>query len=97
MTDTLVREDTAVINLTEDTTDQDPNHCAHIVKTEPGESAAGKVLEARIYGYQVEALCGHRWIPSKDPKQLNICSKCKEIYDLINLHNDGSLNEVPDA
>ena len=24
---------------------------AHIVKTEPGESAAAKVLEARIYGW----------------------------------------------
>src|SRR5262245_49167713 len=40
---------------------------AHIVKTEPGESAAAKVAEARIYGYPVEALCGHVWVPSRDP------------------------------
>ena len=36
----------------------EPAH-AHIVKVEPGESAAAKVLEARIYGIPVEALCGH--------------------------------------
>ena len=41
---------------------------AHIVKTEPGESAAAKVLEARIYGTPLEALCGHVWIPSTRPE-----------------------------
>ena len=51
---------------------------AHIVKTEPGEDAAGKVLEARIYGTPLEALCGHVWIPSRDPKQLPLCDKCKD-------------------
>ena len=40
---------------------------AHIVKTEPGEIAAAKVLEARIYGTPLEALCGHVWVPSRDP------------------------------
>ena len=38
---------------------------AHIVKTEPDESAAAKVLEARIYGTPIEALCGHVWVPSR--------------------------------
>ena len=41
---------------------------AHIVKVEPGESAAAKVLEARIYGTPIEALCGHVWVPSRDPE-----------------------------
>lgn len=36
---------------------------AHIVKTEPGEDAAAKVLEARINGTPLEALCGHVWVP----------------------------------
>ncbi|TSA52089.1 MAG: DUF3039 domain-containing protein, partial [Actinobacteria bacterium] len=48
---------------------------AHIVKTDPGEDAASKVLEARIYGTPLEALCGHVWIPSRDPKQLPLCDK----------------------
>jgi hypothetical protein len=62
---------------------------AHIVKTEPGESAAAKVLEARIYGTPLEALCGHVWIPSRDPKQLPLCEQCKSIYEMYKAFNDG--------
>lgn len=67
---------------------------AHIVKTEPGESAAAKVLEARIYGTPLEALCGHVWIPSRDPKQLPMCQKCKEIYDTYRMFNE-NLGDSP--
>jgi hypothetical protein len=62
---------------------------AHIVKTEPGESAAAKVLEARIYGTPLEALCGHVWVPSRDPKQLPLCQKCKDIYEMYRVFNEG--------
>ncbi len=68
---------------------------AHIVKTEPGESAAAKVLEARIYGTPLEALCGHVWVPSRDPKQLPLCEACKSIYEMYRAFNDG-LHERPD-
>ncbi len=68
---------------------------AHIVKTEGDESAAAKVLEARINGTPVEALCGHVWVPSRDPKQLPMCQACKEIYEMYRGFNDG-LNEQPD-
>ena len=67
---------------------------AHIVKTEPGESAAAKVMEARIYGTPLEALCGHVWVPSRDPKQVPMCQKCKDIYDTYRAFNEG-LNESP--
>jgi hypothetical protein len=67
---------------------------AHIVKTEPGESAAAKVMEARIFGTPLEALCGHVWVPSRDPKQVPMCQNCKEIYDTYRAFNDG-LNESP--
>jgi hypothetical protein len=67
---------------------------AHIVKTEPGESAAAKVLEARIYGTPIEALCGHVWVPSRDPKQLPLCQACKEVYEMYRAFNEG-LNESP--
>ena len=68
--------------------------CSHIVKTDGEESAAAKVLEARINGTPLEALCGYRWIPSRDPKQLPLCTKCKNIYDTYRMFNDG-LNETP--
>lgn len=68
---------------------------AHIVKTDQGENAAAKVLEARIYGTPLEALCGHVWVPSRDPKQLPICEKCKGIYEMYKAFNDG-LRDQPD-
>jgi Protein of unknown function (DUF3039) len=67
---------------------------AHIVKTEPGESAAAKVLEARIYGTPLEALCGHVWVPSRDPKQHPLCDVCKDIYETYRAFHDG-LNDRP--
>ena len=67
---------------------------AHIVKTDPGENAAAKVLEARIYGTPLEALCGHVWVPSRDPKQLPLCEECKALYEMYRSFHDG-LNERP--
>ena len=67
---------------------------AHIVKTKPGENAAAKVLEARINGTPIEALCGHVWVPSRDPKQVPMCQKCKDIYKTYRMFNDG-LGETP--
>jgi Protein of unknown function (DUF3039) len=69
---------------------------AHIVKTEPGESAVAKVTEARIYGYPVEALCGERFVPQRDPKKLPMCGACKEIYDLYRAANE-NLHDTPNA
>ena len=86
---------------TDTITDEDletaPPKAAHIVKTEPGESAVAKVMEARIYGYPVEALCGERFVPQQDPKRLPMCGTCKEIYDLYRSMSDGGLNETPDT
>jgi len=62
---------------------------AHIVKTDPGESATAKVLEARIYGTPLTALCGYVWVPSRDPKQLPVCQECKSIYEMYKAFNDG--------
>ena len=67
---------------------------AHIVKTGPNESATAKVLAARIEGTPIEALCGHIWVPSRDPRQLPLCEPCKQVYSLYREFNDG-LNESP--
>lgn len=79
----------------DDATQTGPPKAAHIVKTEPGESAVAKVTEARIYGYPVEALCGERFVPQQDPKKLPLCDVCKEIYDLYRQMSDGGLRETP--
>ena len=36
------------------------------------------VLEARVMGLEVEALCGKRWVPSRDPQRFPVCPACKE-------------------
>lgn len=80
---------------TDDVTETAPPKAAHIVKTEPGESALAKVTEARIYGFPVEALCGERFVPQQDPKRLPPCGICKEIYEMYRQMSDGRLNETP--
>ncbi|MFM9133484.1 MAG: DUF3039 domain-containing protein [Actinomycetota bacterium] len=39
--------------------------------------------------------CGHVWVPSRDPKQVPVCAKCKDIYETYRMFNEG-LNETPD-
>ena len=47
---------------------------AHYVKKD-------KVVESAVTGKSVRALCGKKWIPSRDPEKYPVCPVCKEIYD----------------
>lgn len=63
-----------------------PGKLAHIVKKKKGwrnrkTSPQAMVLEARIAGTPLEALCGYVWVPSQNPENLPVCTKCKAIYD----------------
>lgn len=87
--------DTTLDRSTDETTEHEPAKAAHIVKTEPGESAVAKVTEARIYGTAVEALCGVVFVPQQDPGKLPLCQGCKDIYDMYRAYGDGGLNETP--
>jgi hypothetical protein len=93
MTDLERMPVTTIPKVEEDTETGEPS-VAHIVKVGPGETAAAKVLEARINGTPIEALCGHVWVPSRDPRQLPVCQACKEVYDMYKIFNDG-LNDSP--
>lgn len=84
------------IPVTDEVTETGTPAAAHIVKTDPGESAAAKVLEARIYGTPLEALCGHVWVPSRDPKTLPVCEECKSIYEMYKAFNDGLRDQPAD-
>ena len=46
---------------------------AHYVKK-------NKIVESAVTGKSVRALCGKKWIPSRDPEKYPICPACKEIY-----------------
>jgi hypothetical protein len=65
-TDLLTRPD-----LEED--DGGHDRFAHYVKKE-------KITESAVTGKAVRALCGKKWIPSRDPEKYPICLTCKEIY-----------------
>jgi hypothetical protein len=34
-----------------------------------------------IFGEKVEALCGHKWVPHKDPKNFPVCQVCEDIFE----------------
>lgn len=77
-----------------ETTETGKPTSAHIVKTKRGENAAAVVLEARIMGTPIEALCGFVWVPSRDPKQLPVCEECKSVYAMYQTFN-GGLPDTP--
>lgn len=54
---------------------------SHIVKPSKDKHGPELVMEARVFGTPVEALCGHTWVPSRDPKQFPLCQACKDIFD----------------
>lgn len=53
--------------------DGDHDRFAHYVKK-------GKILESAVSGKAIRALCGKKWVPSRDPEKFPICPVCKEIY-----------------
>ena len=72
-----------------------PPEAAHIVKSD-GEDAVAKVVEARVYGTPLEALCGAVFVPQRDPTKLPLCATCKDIYETYRAFNEG-LPEQPDS
>jgi hypothetical protein len=53
--------------------DGDHDRFAHYVKKR-------KILESAVSGKAVRALCGKKWVPTRDPEKFPICPICKEIY-----------------
>ncbi len=53
--------------------DGDHDRFSHYVKKE-------KILESAVSGKAVRALCGKKWVPTRDPEKFPICPICKEIY-----------------
>jgi hypothetical protein len=54
----------------------DKAEVAHII--EEADWFKGYVL-----GEEIQALCGIRWTPFKDPEKLPVCPACQEIYDKL--------------
>jgi hypothetical protein len=71
--------DTPITQLTEprlqDPDTGDHNRFAHYVA---GRNAAALVTQAMVLGTPVEALCGKRWVPSRDASRYPVCPECVE-------------------
>jgi hypothetical protein len=42
-----------------------------------------KITQSAVTGKAIRALCGKKWIPTRDPQNFPICPTCKEIYSRL--------------
>jgi hypothetical protein len=40
-------------------------------------------MKGYVFGEEVTALCGKRWVPSRDPQRFPVCPTCKEVLDTL--------------
>jgi hypothetical protein len=66
---------------------------AHIVAPDGQHTALELVMRARVNGTPVTAICGHTWVPDRDPKRFPICARCREIR--AQLRPDQDPGEIP--
>ena len=52
----------------------DHERYSHFVRKE-------KIVESAVLGNPVTALCGKKWVPSRDPEKFPVCPACKVIYE----------------
>lgn len=64
-------------------------------RTQPGFSEPGdsekfahyvdkdELMEATINGTPLVALCGKRWVPTRDAKKFPVCPECKDLWQSL--------------
>jgi len=64
----------------------------HIIdRGDDKRSAEAIVLEARVMGTPVTALCGYTWVPARDPEKHPICQKCLEMFEFAKDFHEGGV------
>jgi hypothetical protein len=74
-TDTLTRQSRDT--RSDEQTSTGSGIVAHIVRDR------AKITEAYVLGTPLEALCGHVWVPSRDPKRYPTCGPCSDIAERL--------------
>ena len=69
MTDTITDE-----QIDQRLGDGDHERFAHYVDK-------SQMMSSAVNGHEVIALCGKRWVPSRDPQRFPVCPDCKKIYE----------------
>lgn len=72
-TDTLDRELEELLNK-ELVEDGDHERFSHYAPKD-------KIVESMVTGKPIRALCGKKWVPTRDPEKFPVCPTCKEIYE----------------
>lgn len=91
---TQIQEIEAITDVVEDLfpyEEDNGEHLAHIVMPPGNEHVMGgidvtakEIIEtARITGQEVQALCGYRWVPVRDPGDKEICQGCLDVFNEI--------------
>lgn len=73
-TGTAVLERPQTEEQTSRSDDGDADRFAHYVSKD-------RIMQSRITGRPVVALCGKIWVPKHDPSQYPVCPDCKRIYE----------------
>jgi hypothetical protein len=53
---------------------------SHLVDREGEKDGPTRILEARVHGTPIQALCGHVLVPSHDPADWPLCEQCHAIF-----------------
>jgi hypothetical protein len=56
--------------------DGDHERLAHIIRK-------SDQMRAYVQGEAVTALCGKRWVPTRDPERFPVCPECRVVFDAI--------------
>lgn len=71
-----IDQDTKVEERTETTDPGDHDRFAHYVW---GKNPKAMVTESMVTGVPIKALCGKRWVPSRDGAKYPVCPDCQRI------------------
>lgn len=71
MSDILIKPE-----IEEPEADLDEPKFSHIIKKDDE-------MKGYFDGQPIEALCGKKWIPTRDPKRYPICEECKAVHARI--------------
>lgn len=72
------------IALAPEATTTDDFTRTHILNCpENKKSTEAWLTEARVFGLEVEALCGYKWVPQRDPQRFSVCEACLGVVEMI--------------
>lgn len=52
-----------------------------------------RIVESAVEGSAVVALCGKKWVPTRNPDRYPICPTCREIYEQMRSSEGGPGDE----